>query len=129
MAAHHIGTDQIVDILCFYGNLSQWNISDYYYYRYMLKNALSEPGGKATGGWNLICVLPVPSQYARGSKPLWNSTWVCIASAEPVCQGGQNSLEFNTSPRGPQLTLGINAKGKASIAATMPSLARTSILQ
>ena len=96
----------------------------------MLKNALSEPRGKATGGWNLICVLLLPSQYARGSKPLWNSTWVRIASAEPVCQGkDQHSLEVNTSPRGPQLTLGINAKGNASIAATMPSLARTSIPQ
>mgnify|MGYP001288783482 CR=1 FL=1 len=58
-----------------------------------------------------IRLLLVPSQY------------------EPVCQGGQTSPEFNMSPRGPQLTLGINAKGNASIAATMRSLARTSILQ
>jgi len=69
------------------------------------------PEGPNLSGIQHGSVLLVPSQY------------------EPVCQGGQTSPEFNMSPRGPQLTLGINAKGNASIAATMRSLARTSILQ
>ena len=52
-------------------------ISDYYYYRYVLENTFSEPGGKATG--------------LRGVE-----SSLCIASAERVCQRVQTSLEFNT---------------------------------
>ena len=69
------------------------------------------PEGPNLSGIQHGSVLLAPSQY------------------EPVCQGDRTSPEFNMSPRGPQLTLGINAKGNASIAATMPSLARISILQ
>ena len=48
-------------------------------------------------------VLLVPSQYA------------------PVGQGGQTSPEFKMSPRGPQLTLGRNAKRIVNIISSPPN--------
>ena len=61
------------------------------------------PEGPNLSGIQHGSVLLVPSQY------------------EPVCQGDQTSLEFNMSPRGPQLTLGRNAKILVNIISSPPN--------
>ena len=64
---------------------------------------LSMPEGPNLSGIQHGSVLLVPSQY------------------EPVCQGDQTSPEFNMSPRGPQLTLGRNAKKIVNIISSPPN--------
>ena len=60
------------------------------------------PEGPNLSGIQHGSVLLVPGQY------------------EPVCQGGQTSPEFKMSPRGPQLTLGRNAKRIVNIISSPP---------